>query len=156
MLEGALDTHGGISRQPIYIMDSNAGGGTSVALDVYRKTVVTTKNTITTTFKLIKAASLPLAGGSSTNCKAAANAAVIAAGTSTSTTAALINKTTLKVQNYGGFSPPEDVSSITVDAAGYLSINFTNGFYLLGPDGQSVGDGGGNAIVIPPDNAYIP
>ena len=81
---------------------------------------------------------------------------MIAAGTSSSTNAAVIDKKSGAVQSTGGFSPPETVSSIMVDAAGYLSINFTGGFYLLGPTGQGVEDGGGNAIVIPRDNAYIP
>ena len=156
VLEGKLETHGGTSKQPVYVMDSYAGNAAKVALDVYRKTVITTQSTITTTFTLTKTLSLPLTGGGSVTCQEAANKAVIAAGTSSSTTAALIDKKTLAVTSYGGFSPPEDVLSIVADAQGYLSINFTGGFYLLGPNGQGVEDGGGGAIVIPGDNAYIP
>ncbi len=156
VLEGKLETHGGTARQPVYVMDSDVGNAGKVALDVYRKTVVTTQSTITTTFTLTKSLNLPLTGGATVTCQAAANKAVIAAGTGSSTAAALIDKKTLAVSSYGGFSPPEDVTSIIVDAQGYLSINFTDGFYLLDPSGQSIEDGGGNAIVIPGDNAYIP
>ena len=156
VLEGRLETHGQTAKQPVYVMDSNVGNAGKVALDVYRKTVVSTQSTITTTFTLTDSLSLPLTGGAAVTCQAAANKAVIAAGTGASTVAALINKKSLAVSSYGGFSPPEDVSSIVVDAQGYLSINFTGGFYLLDPAGQSIEDGGGNAIVIPGDNAYLP
>jgi hypothetical protein len=144
------------SRNNLYVLDSDYKHQGTVALHVIRKTVTTANGYITTKFTRLQTIDLALQGGRSVGCEAAANANVVVAGTNTSTTAIEINKSTFATGSVGGFSPPANVTSIVADAAGYITVNFGEGFYLLGPDGSGVEDGGGSAYLIPGDNAYIP
>jgi hypothetical protein len=145
------------SKQRIYVMDNNATGNNDVVLDVLEKKIVVSDNYATTTFTKIADASLPLVGGAA--CQIAANNVVILAGTTQSTNAAYIVKKTLAVSSYGGFTPPLEVTTITSDASGYITVNFAGnpftGFGLIGPNGAEESGGGGNAYVIPKDNGLI-
>jgi hypothetical protein len=145
------------SKQRLYFMDNNATGNNDVALHVLEKKITVSDNYATTTFTKVDDVALPLTDGAA--CQIAANKVVILAGTTQSTNAAYIVKKTLAASSYGGFSPPEQVTSITSDAAGYISVNFAGspftGFYLIGPNGEGEEDGGGNAYVIPKDNGLI-
>lgn len=61
----------------------------------------------------------------------------------------VVLKKTLAFTQIGGFSPPINVSSITADEYGFVTVTFgsfnatSNGFYVYGPDGSFQGDGGG-------------
>jgi hypothetical protein len=148
--------HGSTQEQRLYVTDSDAENRGKVHLLEFKKTVVTGSSKITATIVQGRFVALPLAGGGSVTCQEAANKTMIAAGTNTSTNAALIDKASLSVSAFGGFEPAETVSSIISDASGYITVNFSSGFYLLGPSGRSVSIGGGNAVIFPADNAYIP
>lgn len=141
------------SKQRIYLMDNNATGKKDVVLHVFEKIIVVSGNSASTAFNKVSDVSLPLTG--SATCQAAANDAVIIAGTTTSTQAAYVVKKTLAASPFGGFSPPADVTAITSDALGYISVNFNGGFYLIGPKGEGEEDGGGQAYVIPQDNGLV-
>jgi hypothetical protein len=145
------------SLQRIYALDSEGNGKRDVVLHyLTRRISVDSSGYAYTTFTDVKDVRLPLEGGPHVACYAADNDSVIAAGTSTSTTAAVLVKPSLKVSSYGGFSPPATMTGIAADAAGNIALNFSGGFYLLGPNGGGLEDGGGNAFVIPLHNAYIP
>jgi hypothetical protein len=79
----------------------------------------------------------------------AANNGFLFIGTDQSPEAVEIQKSNFAVSSIGGFSPPINVSSITADKYGYVTVTFggfvsgENGFYQFGPDGQSVQGGGG-------------
>lgn len=153
VLEDAQHGHGSTTTQRIYVLDNQAAGK-SVALDVLDETIVVSQSGYaTTTFSAVKSVALPLVAGG--KCQAAANSVAILAGTSKSTVASYIAKKTLVASAYGGFSPPETVTSITADASGYIAVNFTDGFYLIGPDGSGEEDGGGNQLVIPQNQALV-
>jgi hypothetical protein len=142
------------NKQRIYALDSNATGKKDVVLHVLTKLVsVDGSGYAQTIFKPFKDVSLPLTGGNNVTCFAATNKAAILAGTSASTQAAYVQRKTFATSGYGGFSPPETVTGITVDASGYITVNFQGGFYLIGPDGSGQEDGGGNADLIPRGNA---
>jgi hypothetical protein len=145
------------SKQRIYVMDDNATGNNDVVLHVLEKKIAVNGNQAITTFDKVADASLPLVGASP--CQIAANNVVILAGTTQSTNAAYIVKKTLAVSPYSGFSPPINVAAITSDASGYITVNFADntytGFDLIGPDGEGLEGGGGNAYVIPKDNGLI-
>jgi hypothetical protein len=141
-------------KQHVYALDNNATGKKDVVLHILTLSISTDQTGFAhTTFTPLTNVKLPLTGGNGVKCYAAENGAAIVAGTNASTQAAYIDRKTLAVSGYGGFSPPATVSGITVDAAGYITVNFQGGFYLIGPDGSGQEDGGGNAYLIPRGNA---
>ncbi len=145
------------STQKIYALDSNATGKNDVVLHyLTRRISVDATGYAYTTFKDVKDVGLPLVGGNKVSCYAADNAAVIVAGTNTSTGAAVVRKNSLAVSNSGGFSPPATLIGITADASGNIAINFNGGFELIGPTGSGLADGGGNGYVLPLHNALTP
>ena len=134
----------------VYVVDSAVGGGAGVALNVYKKTDVVTATFDTTTVTLIKTLSLPLTGGTSAICSMAANNGYLFIGTNQTPFAVRVQKNNLAVTQIGGFSPPINVTSITSDKYGFVAITFgsptgggESGNIEFGPNGQSVGDGGG-------------
>jgi hypothetical protein len=150
LLEGNEYIQGDVVTRDIYIVDIARGtGGDEVKLYVYRKTDNITASYDTVTVKLIGAAVLPLVGGRTALCSMAANREFLFIGTDQSPQAVEVKKATLAASEIGGFSPPINVSSITADRYGYVTVTFggfasgENGFYQFGPDGASVGDGGG-------------
>jgi hypothetical protein len=161
---GVLDTvpesNGMVTRQKLYIFDSDVKHGSNLYLDVYEKTDVTTVSSNTTTFTLKTKLALPIQAGPKVKCFASANSGYIFVGTSTGTSAVRISKADLSQTPVGGFSPPIPVTSIDVDAAGYVSVNFGNGtetgFVLFGPTGGGAEDGGGNAVIFNDSTAYTP
>ena len=79
----------------------------------------------------------------------------------TSTNAVRVSKVDFSQSAVGGFSPPIPVTSIDVDALGYISVNFggsglSTGFYLYDPAGVPAEDGGGNAHVFNQKEAFTP
>ena len=142
------------NKQRIYALDSNATGKKDVVLHILTKSIMVDQSGYAhTTFTPFKDLSLPLIGGNTVKCYASINRVAIIAGTSDSTQAAYVQRKSLVVSSIGGFSPPETVTGVTVDAAGYISVNFQDGFYLIGPDGSGLEDGGGNAYLVPGGNA---
>lgn len=134
----------------VYVVDGAVGGGTGVALNVYKKTDVVTSTFDTTTVTLIKTVSLPLTGGTSSICSMAANNGFLFIGTNQSPFAVRVQKSNLAVTQVGGFSPPINVTSITSDKYGFIAVTFgspdgggESGNVEFAPNGQSVGDGGG-------------
>jgi hypothetical protein len=147
LMEGNPVTSGNTVTRAIYVVDA---GNASVKLYVYKKTDTVTTQTDTVTVTLNKTANLdPLVGGGTVSCSMAANNRFLFIGTDQSQQAVEVNKSTLSVVAVGGFSPPLNVTAITADKYGYVTVtqgNFFsggNGFYLFGPTGALQEDGVG-------------
>jgi hypothetical protein len=152
MLEGnpAVNLKTNTVTRSIYVIDIAGGStGTDVMLYAYKKVDVITSSFDNTTVTLSHVVTLPLTGGSKATCSMAANNGYLFIGTNKSAQAVEVQKTNLAVTTIGGFSPPINVTSITADKYGYVTVTFggfisgENGFVQFGPTGQSVGDGGG-------------
>jgi hypothetical protein len=134
----------------IFVVDVAGGtSGDGVSLYVYRRTDKITSSYDTTTVDLIKTVSLPLSGGSTASCFMVANSGYVFIGTDQGPFAVRVQKSNYDVTEIGGFSPPVNVSSITSDPYGFVTVTFggflngENGFVQFGPNGEGVADGGG-------------
>jgi hypothetical protein len=157
VLGGAITWHNNTLSQHIYVLDAAAGSHhTGVVLYDYLKTDIydPASGNVIASAKLVNSATLPLTGGSKTRSWLAGSGNYLYAGTGASTVAAVIQTGTLASSSYGGFSPPVEVGSITVNDYGYVSLVFAHasnpvsGFYLLNKEGQGEEDGGGVEYVV--------
>jgi hypothetical protein len=155
VIEGAPKTKGDVVTRDIYVLDKGSTGTSQAVLDVYKRTDTITDTFDTVQVSLTQSVSLGLPGGPSTECSMAAGKAYVFAATTASTQAAAIDISSLAVSLVGGFSPPADVTSITADDRGYVSIQFTSGFYVFAPDGSGEEDGGGNAALVNTRNGWL-
>lgn len=139
----------------IYVVDVAAGSGTAVTLYVYKKTDVVTSSSDTVTVTLVKTVSLPPTGGATAVCSMAANTGYLFIGTDQSPYGVRVEKNNLSYVQIGGFSPPMNVTSITADKYGYVTVTFggpfDGGFYAYGPNGEEVEDGGGSDFMLSTD-----
>lgn len=155
VIEGKPKQKGDVVTRDIYVLDKGSQSNSTAVLDVYKRTDTITSSDDTVQVSLTQAVSLNLPGGPSTECAMGAGTAYVFAATTASTQAAAINIASLDVSLVGGFSPPADVTSITADDRGYVSIQFTEGFYVFGPDGSGEEDGGGNAALVNTRNGWL-
>jgi hypothetical protein len=147
ILEGNPSVNGDVVTRAIYILDS--GNENDVTLYVYKKTDTVTSSSDTISVTLAKTVSLAaLSGGTRAAGYMAANAKYLFIGTSESTQAVRVAKNNLAVTPLGGFSPPENVTSITVDQYGYVAVTQNGGFSLYGPNGDEQEDGGGTSFTV--------
>jgi hypothetical protein len=147
----------------IYVLDSAAGPNkVGVSLYVYSRTDIITGSTDSITVVLTDTVALPLIGGTSATASMAANRGHLYIGTNKSPQAVAVLKKTLAFTQIGGFSPPVNVSSITADDYGFVTVTFgsfngtNNGFYVFGPDGSGQGDGGGASFTVGTAQAVRP
>jgi len=143
----------------IYVVDTAAGTGKSVKLDVYKKSDVTTNTGNTTTVTLVKAVPLPqLVGGAGATAYLAANSGYLFVGTNLSTDAIKLEKTNLtNTFAYGGFSPALNLAGISADSSGNVTMTYGSaaaggftGNIQIGADGSLLGDGGGAWVSLNP------
>jgi hypothetical protein len=158
IIESSEAVSGNTVTRNVYVVDDASGGGTGVTLYVYQKTDVVTSSFDTTTITLTNTVPLPLAGGANVVTYMAANSGYLFIGTNLSQEAVRVQKTGLSTASIGGFSPSLNVSSITANKYGYVTVNFGSagnpgGFYAFGPNGSAVEDGGGNDNVVDTTNA---
>ena len=137
----------------IYVVDQSVAGGTGTKLYVYTKTDVVGPTYDTVTVALTNTVTLPLVGGANVRTSLAANATNLFIGTDQSPFAVKVNKSTLALTQIGGFSPPINVSSISANKYGYVTVTFgglssLNGFYVYGPNGALQEDGGGADMMV--------
>lgn len=147
----------------IYVLDITSGSNLNgVTLYVYKKTDTLTPSFDTTSVTLSKTISLPLVGGSLALASMAANNKFLFIGTNKSSHAVEVQKGTFGITQIGGFSPPINVSAITPDRYGCVTITFgifsggENGFVVLGPDGGGREDGGGASFMLNTVQAVLP
>jgi hypothetical protein len=139
----------------IYVIDAAAGPNkVGVNLYVYSRTDIISGSNDSITVVLIDTVALPLIGSTSAKASIAGNNGFLFVGTNKSPQAVMVNKKTLKFTQVGGFSPPINVSSITADEYGYVTITFGSfnatgsGSYVFGPNGSPQGDGGGASFTV--------
>lgn len=139
----------------IYVVDTATGtSGTGVTLYVYKKTDTITASSDSVVVSLVTTVSLPLTGGANAVCSMAGNSGYLFIGTNQSPQAVRVQKSNLSTQQVGGFSPPVNVTSITSNGYGYVTVTFggftsgEDGFYAFGPNGQGVEDGGGAEFML--------
>ena len=87
----------------------------------------------------------------------AANASTLFIGTNQSPQGIEVKKSTLAITKLGGYSPPINVTSITANAYGYVTVTQGNGsdtaFAVFAPTGGEVEDGGGSDFMLDTMNA---
>jgi len=144
MLEGNPSVSGDVVTRYIYVVDSAAS---PVTLYVYKKTDTVSSTFDTTVVTLDKTASLSqLVGGASLTTYMAANNKYLYIGTSSSPQAVQVQKSNLKVLEGGIVSG--NVSSITSDAYGFITVTQGTDFVVYDPDGSYVEDGGGTEFML--------
>ena len=131
---------------PIYVVDTEAGRGTHVALYVYKETIIV-KDPGASTVTLIATVPLPLGGGGSAICSMAANDKFLFIGTNQTEYALRVRKSDLAVTKAGKWGLGATVSSMSSDKRGYITINFGAGGSNFGniqyaPDGYFLGFSG--------------
>jgi hypothetical protein len=146
MLESNPSVSGDTVSRFIYVVDA---GASPVKLYVYKKTDTVSSSFDTTVVTLYKTVSLSqLVSGASVTTYMAANLKYLYIGTSLSPNAVSVSKTNLKVSELGGFSPPADISSITSNEYGYVTVTQGSGFTVYNPAGSYVEDGGGTQFML--------
>jgi hypothetical protein len=153
----SVDSGTGTVTRDIYVVDQAANGGTGVVLYDYVKTDAVGPLLDHVTVSLKSSITLPLTGGSGTKTYLAADNNYLFVGTNQSSFALKVQKSDLTSTQIGGFSPPINVSSITSDAYGYVTVTFgniggSNGFYVFNPNGAMTEDGGGADYMVSNSN----
>jgi hypothetical protein len=146
MLESNPSVKGDVVTRAIYVVDS--GSADSVKLYVYRKTDTVTADSDTVVVTLAGTVALPLTGGSTALVSMAANNSFLFIGTNLSSEAMEVRKSNFSITQIGGFSPPSNVTSITSDQYGYVTVTQGDVFTVLGPDGSEQEDGGGSDFML--------
>lgn len=160
LMEGNSTFKGDVVTRAIYVVDS--GNATDVQLYVYKKTDTVTAGGDTVSVTLAKTITLPLTGGSNALTSMGGNDLFLFIGTSLSPQAVRVQKSNLAITQLGGFSPPLDVTSITADNYGYVTVtqgDFNSGesaFSLYGPNGEEQEDGGGSDFQLNTRVAAVP
>jgi hypothetical protein len=149
MLESNPQVSGSVVTRFIYVVDA---GASPVTLYVYKKTDTISSSFDTTVVTLFKTVSLSQLVGGSVTTFMAANNKYLYIGTSLSPNAVYVSKGTLKVTEIGGFSPPLNITSITSNQYGYVTVTQGNGlftgFNVFGPTGGAVEGGGGSEFML--------
>jgi YD repeat-containing protein len=146
----------------IYVVDVAAGTNqNAVTLYVYKKTDVITPSDDTVTVTLFNTVDLPLTGGAPALASMAANKKFLVIGTSRTDHAVQVQKNNFAITEIGGFSPPINVSAITANQYGYITVSFgsmngSNGFVVLSPQGGTVATGGGYDFMAGTQQATLP
>ena len=104
-----------------------------------------------------------MTGGSTALASMAANRHFVFIGTNKTPHAVLVAKEGFAITQTLGFSPPINVTAITADAYGYVTVTYgtfgpgESGFYLFGPDSNSyIEDGGGASFMLNTTQAVLP
>jgi len=146
MLESNPSISGDVVTRYIYVVDA---ADSPVTLYVYKKTDTISSSFDTTVVTLYKTVSLsPLVSGTGITTYMAANLKYLFIGTSLSPNAVSVNKSNLKVSELAGFSPPTNVTSITSDQYGFVTVTQGTAFTVYDPAGSYVEDGGGTEFML--------
>jgi hypothetical protein len=146
----------------IYVLDVATGANSDgVTLYVYKKTDMVTPSFDTVAVSLNKTVPLPLTGGNTALSSMAANGKFVFIGTDQTPNVVRLQKSNYAIVTVGGFSPPINVTAITSDKYGYITVAFGNfggdaGNFVFGPDGLTRGDGGGAFFMLNTDQAVLP
>jgi hypothetical protein len=155
-------TKGTVTRS-IYVLDIASGSSqNSVVLYVYKKVDTITASSDSVSVTLTKTINLSLTGGNTALASMAANGKFLFVGTNQTPYALRVQKSNFAITEIGGFSPPINVSAITGDAYGYVTVTFgsfaggESGFVVIGPTGGGQEDGGGASFMLGTAQAVLP
>ena len=151
LIEGNESVSGGTVTRNLYVVD-DADGGTGVKLYVYTKTDVVTSSGDTVTVNLTNTIALPLVGGANAKTYMAANDRYLYIGTNLGPSAVSVQKSTLAMWQF-----TEDftnLSSITSDKYGYVTVTTGDGFVAFGPSDNFEEDGGGGEFMLNSTNGF--
>jgi hypothetical protein len=161
MIEGspAQNRKLGTVTRYIYVLDVGYGsGGNEVALYVYKKVDVISGGDDSVSTSLFKTVTLPLTGGPPTIASMGANAKFLYVGTNQDQLAVQVQKSDFAITQFSQVSGPYNVTSITADLYGFVTVTWGDGagFYVLSPTGEGQVDGGGAAFMLNTLQATIP
>jgi hypothetical protein len=143
----------------IYVLDVGYGSGANeVALYVYKKVDVISGGNDTVSTSLFKRVTLPLTGGTATIASMGANAKFLYIGTNQDQLAVEVQKSNFAMTQFSGVSGPYNVTSITADQYGFVTVTWGqgSGFYVINKNGQAESDGGGDSFMLNTSVATIP
>ena len=151
-------TAGTVTRY-IYILDVGYGSGANeVALYVYKKvdTISGADDSVSTS--LFKTVVLPLTGGAPTVASMGANAKFLYIGTNQDQLAVQVQKSNFAIAQFSEVSGPYNVTSITADQYGFVTVTWGHGagFDVIDKNGQPQLGGGGDSFMLNTSVASIP
>ena len=130
----------------IYVLDVASGSAKDgVSLWIYKKVDTVTTSTDGVTITLFQTVDLPLTGGVGTVPSMAANKKFIYVGTNQDPLPVQLRKRDLSLLQFGGGISTSNVTAITADQYGYVSVIWGNGngLEVLDPNGRAQSEGGG-------------
>jgi hypothetical protein len=153
MIEGnpAQNLKAGTVTRYIYVVDVAYGsGGNEVALYVYKKVDVIRGGDDSVSTSLFKTVTLPLTGGSPTIASMGANAKFVYIGTNQDQMAVQLQKSNFAITQFSEVSGPYNVTSITADQYGFVTVTWGNGagFEVIDKNGRAQVGGGGNSFML--------
>jgi hypothetical protein len=156
----SVDPFTGTVTRDIYVVDQAANGGTGVTLYDYVKTDVVDASSDSVKVSLKSSTTLPLTGGSNAKTYLAADNNYLFIGTDQGPFALQVQKSDLTSTQIASGSPPANVSSITSDAYGFVTVTFgaiggSSDFYVFNPDGKGTEDGGGVDYMVSSSNGLM-
>lgn len=166
LLEGSPsydDTTSTVTRA-IYVVDVASGKNSAdVDLYVYKKTDVISSTNDNVSVLLKDTITLPLKGGINALTFMAANSDYVFIGTNRTAYAVLVAKKGFAITQTPGFSPPLNVSAITADPYGFVTVTSgsfvtgATGFYTYPPNSTTyTEDGGGARLMLNTTQAVLP
>jgi hypothetical protein len=138
-------------------VDVGTGSGVkTINLYVYKKVDTITPPNDSVTVTLTKTVQLPLVGGTGASCFMAANGQFLFIGTNRSALAVSVRKSNFAVTQLSEGAVGVNVSSITADKYGNVTVTEGNGvgnppvfgFAVFGPNGALEEDGGGASYML--------
>ncbi len=157
LMEGKPSTIGNTVTRALYIVDVGTGSGVNtINLYIYKKVDTITPPNDSVTITLAKTVQLPLVGGTGASCFMAANSKFLFIGTNQSAQAVSVKKSNFAVTQLFEGAVGVNVSSITTDKYGDVTVTQGNGvgdppvfaFAVFGPNGELEEDGGGASYML--------
>jgi hypothetical protein len=141
VLEGKPSTNGDVVSRAIYVLDKRSSKTAPIILYVYGRSDTITLSDDTVAVKLVKQVPLGILGGPGSKCSMAGNKEAVFAGTDVGGVVE-VGKAHFWIKDLG--NSEENPASITASDSGYVSIQYTDGqFLVLSPTQYGGGDGGG-------------
>jgi len=157
LIEGNKSTSGNTVTRALYIVDVGTGSGVkSISLYVYKRVDTITPSNDAVTVTLTKTVQLPLVGGTGASCFMAANSQFLFIGTNRSAQAVEVRKGNFAITELSEGAVGVNVSSITADNNGNVTVTQGNGvgnppvfgFSVFGPNGELEAEGGGASYLL--------
>ena len=161
MIEGlpSQNLKAGTVTRYIYVVDVGYGsGGNEVALYVYKKVDVISGGSDTVSTSLFKTVVLPLTGGTATIASMGANAKFLYIGTNQDQLAVQLQKNNFAITQFSEVSGPYNVTSITADQYGFVTVTWGKGagFEVIDKNGLAQSGGGGDSFMLNTSVATTP